>query len=842
MSRPTLATSRSSTLDSATSAPSPEQLGPPSASAASSSSNLSGLLCNVHITTGKEPPALVGASTTILGDKLYVFGGRRISRNRSGLTSDVYELDLLRRHWTRIEAKGDIPSPRYFHSVCALGDTKLVCYGGMSSEVNQTPEGSGPGDSPETQVTVMSDIHIYNVSTQTWIKVHTTESPQGRYAHCATILPSSAVFASANAPMSALHNNPSGEQVNSGSIGVSIDGTGGAQMLIVGGQDSANNFIEQISVFNLRSLEWTSTKQTTWHNCGAYRSVATPLTSMKASEVGAGVGKINAEDNEGDNPALSGSPMVFYSNYNFLDVKLELQIRLVDGTIVDKPMQTAVSPPGLRFPSAGIIDNHFVVAGTFLTSSKQEFALWALDLRNLTWAKIDVASSIFSTGSWNRGVLWPRRNAFVILGNRKRNLVDDYNTRRLNFTNMCIVQLEAFGLYENPRKMAPNSSFSSISAPSEIPAKDNLFRGGAVLKQAAVNIGEVAMEARELADMEILSLDGTRVPINSRIVARRWGASFNMLMQEANPAFAGTDTQTLRPSAASIISRNSSVTITPSVESGLSTGSTLVPRGGSVLSDVSTVTSLADAAELRNFPASSRPRIIYLPHTIPTINALLHFLYTSSLPPITSPLATPQILCSLLQLARPYKVDGLLEAVVERLHESLDGRNAAAIFNAAAMGAGGGDGIDLAGTDQPAHPPRTASLVGMHTESLGMENDKADKGNLRIDTNMANGVKSQSTTRSGSTDGNITESDEDEGQPSSATSSASMSSHMSTDRPRSRRQNNEVWNGGWSAVIGLQKRGLRGLMEGRRLRERVKPADGGPGAAPESARVGLGIA
>ena len=29
----------------------------------------------------------------------------------------------------------------------------------------------------------------------------------------------------------------------------------------------------------------------------------------------------------------------------------------------------------------------------------------------------------------------------------------------------------------------------------------------------------------------------------------------------------------------------------------------------------------------------------------------------------------------------------------------------------------------------------------------------------------------------------------------------------------------EVWNGDISAVVGLQKRGLRGLMEGRRIRE-----------------------
>ena len=65
--------------------------------------NLSGLVCNVHRTTGKEPHPLVGATTTILEDKLYVFGGRILSRRKPHLTSDLYELDLIKRHWTKLE-------------------------------------------------------------------------------------------------------------------------------------------------------------------------------------------------------------------------------------------------------------------------------------------------------------------------------------------------------------------------------------------------------------------------------------------------------------------------------------------------------------------------------------------------------------------------------------------------------------------------------------------------------------------------------------------------------------------------------------------------------------------
>ena len=620
-------------------------------------SHLSGLVCNVHRTTGKEPQPLVGATTTILGDKLYVFGGRRLARTKPQHTAKLYELDLIHRHWTKLEVKGDIPPPRYFHSVCALGDSKLVCYGGMSP--SQTADAGPDG---QNEVTVMSDIHIFDVPTKTWTKLNPADPPQGRYAHCAAILPSGAVFASSTAPLSAIHKNLSSGAPNQGTLGANIDGSGGAEMIVVGGQDKANHYIEQISVFNLRSLKWTGTTGM-GRSCGAYRSVVTPLTTMEASQVGAGPHAPQDLDDDDEEPStvLSGAPLLIYSNYNFLDVKLELQVRLPDGTLTEKPMQTGVSPPGLRFPNGGVIDKHFVVSGTFLTSSKQEYALWALDLRTLTWSRIDAGGSIFSQGSWNRGVLWSRRNSFVILGNRKRSLVDDYNNRRINFSNMCVVELEAFGLYDNPRSTEPTSDYVSASALSQ-PSNDPFCSAGRHLSYAAEELGTLALGVRELTDMDFLAIDGTRIPVSSRLVARRWGPHFTNILKESLVAASETDTATLRPSVNSHPSRNSSITITGSVSSGVSNATTLINS------------KTAEPPDSRSAPPASRPRLLYLPHTAPTLQALLHYLYTSTLPSAPSPLATPQIFCSLLQLARPYKIDGLLEAVAERLHESLDGK------------------------------------------------------------------------------------------------------------------------------------------------------------------------
>lgn len=812
-------------------------------SAAPGSSPASGLLCNVHRTTGREPHPLVGATTTIVGDKLYVFGGRILSRSRpTPLTSDLYELDLIRRHWTRLHTTGDVPPPRYFHSMCALGDTKLVCYGGMSPAQNSSGAVDGQGD-----VTVMSDIYIYDVPTRKWTFIPTQDAPQGRYAHCATILPSSATFSSHKAPLSALQHNPA-TGMNEGRIGINIDGTGGAEMIVVGGQDGANHYIEQISVFNLRSLKWTST-QPLGKSCGAYRSVVAPLTPA----VSAKIGRANANGISRPEGGISqearepGSSMLIYSNYNFLDVKLELQVRSSDGQLSERPMSNTYSPPGLRFPNGGVIDTYFVVSGTYLTSSKQEYALWALDLRTLQWMRIDAGGSVFKEGSWNRGVLWNRRNTFVILGHRKRSLVDDYNHRRINFTNVCMVELEAFGFYDNPRKVSPMSGFISASSPYNGPGlslarKAGQSAGGRFHSRASEELGEKALAMRELADMDILCIGGERIPINSRVVGRRWGPYFVQLLREGTAMQDGSDAMTLRSLGTTGPGgvRSSIMTIVPATrtmtkDSDMSTATTLAgssSAGSTTGASIQEPTNPNAAPTPRSLAPNSRPRCLYLPHTYLTIQALLHYLYTSSLPAPSSPLCTPQILCSLLQISRPYRVDGLLESIVERLHTLFENRNAAAIFNATAMAAGGGRGID--GTLNPNY-----FAVGSLEGSAAEQSIQAQNGATATEDTYNGGASSGRSTAlriNTSVPGQTSRPPSDEMSATGSISGSEWSASEVGDSDRGTRR--EVWSGELSSVIGMQKRGLRGLMESRKLRERTGTAVG----APPSTRVGLGIA
>ena len=825
-------------------------LGSQTPATASGTTNLSGLVCNVHRCTGKEPHGLVGATTTVLGDKLYVFGGRSLSKRRPFLTSDIYELDLIRRHWTKLQTTGNVPAPRYFHSVCPLGDTKLICYGGMSPAPSQAHNGNArdAGD-PNGEMAVMSDIHVFDAPTRMWTHISTTDTPPGRYAHCAAVLPSDATFASANAPLSAILHNPPSSVPNQGTLGVAIDGTGGAEMIVVGGQDSSNKYIDAISVFNLRSLKWTDTHSLP-RSCGAYRSVVTPLVGLSPIKIGQGPDQEDHSDvvNGSQEKAEPTSSILVYSNYNFLDVKLELQVRMPNGSLIEKAMKGPISPPGLRFPNGDVLDNHFIVSGTYLTSSKHEYALWALDLRTLEWSRIDAGGGIFSQGSWNRGVLWARRNTFVILGNRKRTLVTDYNHRRINFSNICMVELEAFGLYDNPRRVRPTSNYTSISSPILPPSISCKYSNssGRALSSAAVDLGTMAMNIRDLADMDLLAYGGERIPVNSYVMSRRWGPYFVRLLRESggpssiiqNDASSSSDGGTLRPNiltaTASLASRNSSITITPSI----TTAHSMAPSTATAISNNSGSTTTAsttyDPPTSYNLSPSTRPRQLYLPHTLLTLRALVHYLYTSSLPSPNHHLCTPQILCSLLQLARPYRIDGLLEATVERLHQILDGRNAAAVFNAAAMAAGGGRGTGTAfGKEGDSDLPEDLQT--------GLTITRLQARNARMRDEVS----------------------ESESETSSEISSATSMSAQSEDsglgdakKVNATVGEGETWAGGVSCVVGLQKRGLRGLMEGRRIREKERgrvvgglgsPSMNGTGSGtggtnPNGANVGFDVA
>jgi hypothetical protein len=61
---------------------------------------------------------------------------------------------------------------------------------GTGEPPQQPPQLAQGGE--QSEVMVMSDIHVFDIPTLTWTYIPTANPPEGRYAHCATILPRSA--------------------------------------------------------------------------------------------------------------------------------------------------------------------------------------------------------------------------------------------------------------------------------------------------------------------------------------------------------------------------------------------------------------------------------------------------------------------------------------------------------------------------------------------------------------------------------------------------------------------------------------------------------------------------
>ncbi|KAF8895546.1 hypothetical protein BD779DRAFT_1668802 [Infundibulicybe gibba] len=422
-------------------------------------------------TTGDVPSKLVGASTTVVGSKMYLFGGRLVTERR--MVSDLYMFDLETFNWERIPVsqEDDIPKPRYFHSADAWNN-QLIIFGGMSNQ----PESTNP-----EELCVLNDVRFFDLSARRWVPSRssspiTDHVPRARYAHLSSI-------------------------------------TAG-RLFIIGGQDFFNTWLDDICVYDLVTRSWIDRRAYPRH-CGTYRSVAVssqlsvrlPHEENRDSKPSPDIGPVGARFSQYNRPpttALASESLIhlpysvtpseeypsdifLYSNYNFTDVKRELEDR-------SAAMSGTTFPPGLRFPTGAILGTHLIIAGTYLAHSYQSFSIWVLDLLSMTWSRIDPGKAV-ETGSWFRGCLWSEANKFLIFGNRNGNLVDDYNRRLLSWDHVAVVDLEAFGIYQPPPLKL------------DIPMQE---------------LGLAALEERLSTDFDIICDDGRRLSCSRKILEQRW--------------------------------------------------------------------------------------------------------------------------------------------------------------------------------------------------------------------------------------------------------------------------------------------------------------------------------
>ncbi|KAI9313728.1 hypothetical protein BX666DRAFT_1972918 [Dichotomocladium elegans] len=581
---------------------------------ANSMQSITGIITQIHNTTGQVPPPLVGASVSVIGNRVFVFAGRLVASRQ--MTNYLYVLDLRSLEWTRHIPPPDSakpPRPRYFHSANVYKNS-IIVFGGM-----------GYSRVSNDKLNVLDDVAVFDIETMSWIRPSVEPSlfaPRPRYAHLATV----------------------------------TDG----RLVIMGGQNMENVYLEEINVLDLSTWEWVHARSFESH-VGTYRSVAVtgppagartpgPPGGNNADALTAGnsgsvdpAPPVPVGTNTTGTGASEPSPIYLYSNYNFADVHRELHI-------IHSPLNSAASsedctsyltgsamPPGLRFPTGHTLGHHLVVCGTYLSSSVQSFTIWALDLGTLAWSRIETGP-VFGQGSWNYGMLYAEKNCCLVFGHRDRNLIEDYNHRQVNFNHVALVDLEAFGVYK-----LPEQTCSAL----------------------AQEMGLSLLNEPTVSDFRIHTSDGKTIPVNSAVLSQRW-QYFAQLMQtnrQQQPQPNDDDDDN---------DKNSSGSGSGSGGGGGSSSNNSISSSNTSINDDHTITG-----------TTLKTHSMSIPYSYPVVIALLQFLYTDNL--LTAQQYQPHILAQLLLLSDMYSLVRLRELTTHALHQMLNMTTAPLIYETAAL-------------------------------------------------------------------------------------------------------------------------------------------------------------
>lgn len=634
---------------------------------------LASLAAHWHACRGDIPPPLVGASVTLVDDpdptkaRLYLFGGRLVTTRR--MMNDLYELNMSTLRWKKLfssseeEEEEDVPDgkmaagssstniakpqPRYFHS-CNLWEGKLIIFGGM-----------GYVDGNESELCVLNEVVAFDLKTYTWefdiVSSSTSPNqssenllPQARYAHLSS---------------------------------TTVD-----SLIIIGGQDMANRYVEEINVLDLKQKKWIL-RQPYEKQRGSYRSLAveplwkveeastvlqSPISARQASD---GSTEHNAASSSKQNPFLSAQgistlptsyrewtpngslkplPVYVYTNYNFTDVKREMEVVSIEpydeqgesshecGIQIDDQSQamSGISlPPGLRFPMGAILGSHMLISGTYLANTSQTFAIWALHLPTMTWNRLDVGP-LLSTGSWNRGVLWPLQNRLVVFGHRERDLVADYNHRQTNWDHVLLIELEAWGITQPPVKQM---SLASIQIGLQKLASSTVGSYSASMESGIGPLddeGDPILALGGRGDFEIVCSDGMRLGCDRIILEKRW------------PWFAAKMREYQRK--AKQVAKNGSMSKASKKGSRPSTaGDQLF----ALLEEDENDTSIAHSNLATFADPRITPRELHISEPSPVMLALLTFIYTRCV--CTQLQQHPAIVAALLIVSKVYDMKDL---------------------------------------------------------------------------------------------------------------------------------------------------------------------------------------
>lgn len=124
--------------------------------------------------SGTVPGARDGHSACVLGKAMYIFGG--YEQLADCFSNEIHKLDTSNMCWSLVNARGTPARWRDFHSATIIG-TKMFVFGGRADRF-------GPFHS--NNEIYCNKIKIFDTETNSWMNTHTAQlMPEGRRSHSA---------------------------------------------------------------------------------------------------------------------------------------------------------------------------------------------------------------------------------------------------------------------------------------------------------------------------------------------------------------------------------------------------------------------------------------------------------------------------------------------------------------------------------------------------------------------------------------------------------------------------------------------------------------------------------
>lgn len=416
------------------------------------------LITEFHKTTGNVPPPLIGSTTTLVNQQIYLFGGRLQSTRQ--ISNRVYILSLKTKIWKAVQPRNTPPAPRYFHSADYNHKNHILFYGGMGVKKNQR----GTED-----LVALDDLVFLDIQNLSWEYPNLVNQslPSPRYAHISSLIKD--------------------------------------KLMIIGGQDINNQYLQDIHIFDIKKRKWCPPLSSRQHQYGAYRSAAVAVTPVELTPPFAPSLDLLSdtfEDSQTTAEEVADISVHVYSNFSGSEVtrylhtwKINNQHECIEMQDQSESISVGTTcPPALKFPTAFMCGQQFILAGPHFSPTSQQFQIWALDTNTFVWTKIE-AGHAFSRGAWLRGMLCQDSNRFIVFEHPERSMQIDYKDRVNCFEHLACVDIEIFGIYKPPR-----STYSGFGQ----------------------GLGLTLLKDPVLADLNIITVDHQHIAVNSAVLAQRW--------------------------------------------------------------------------------------------------------------------------------------------------------------------------------------------------------------------------------------------------------------------------------------------------------------------------------